>query len=86
MGRSGHDRTAIVSHDRGSLLIAHVQSSSIADDGSMSSNSIARPMDIGLSRCIHAVLLIAGIAKDRDRQMKLRPLKHDEIATQIGRF
>ena len=86
VGRSGHDRTAIVSHDRGSLLIAAVWSSSIAEDGSTSSNSIARPMEIGPSRCLHAVLLIAGIAKDRHRQMKLRPLKRDEIVMQIGRF
>ena len=86
VGRSGYDRTAIVSHDRGSPLIAAVRSSSISEDGSTSSNSIARPMEIGPSRCTHTALLIAGIAKDRDRQMKLRPLKHDEIATQIGRF
>ena len=42
-------------------------------------------MEIRSSRCIHTVLLIAEIAKDRDRQMKPSRLKHDGIATQIGR-
>ena len=41
-------------------------------------------MAIRRSQCVHAVLFDREIVKDRDRPMKPRPMKLDEIATKIG--
>ena len=145
-GRSGHDRTAIVSHDSRSRVPAAVRWRSSAPESSTRRHnerrsgrlraiqwrsygrsrlsvrwrsnaplqstrqqvsfpillmriSIHRPMlssPIMHSRWIQrrpsdgnrmiAVLPDLEITKNRDRPMNPRPLKHDEVATQIGRF
>ena len=42
-------------------------------------------MEIRRSPCVHAVLPDREIVKDRDRPMKPRSMKPNEIATRIGR-
>ena len=92
--RSDHDRTAIVSHDHESCLVAAVRwrsrgrswlriwCRSDAPKSSTPSPCFARPMEIGRSRCVHAV---PPIAKDRDRPHnasdRTRSLPSDETTS-----
>ena len=70
-GRSGHDQTAIVSHDRESCFVAAVRwrfgapESPTHRQGEMKiGEDRGHLMEIARSRCVHAM---PPIAKDRDR-------------------